>query len=139
MYYIGGRYYDPDIKRYISAVNPEEMQSRAGTVLRLCFIANLYELLFCNTIRRNKTRSAVFSRQGAFCLFSYRDSGVLKTLKDCGRWCPPRFQTGYKFYCRPFYRKFSQAAFQMPCGRFLPDFDGYAWQWEDPPIRIRRI
>ena len=32
MYYIGGRYYDPDIKRYISAVNPEEMQSRAGTV-----------------------------------------------------------------------------------------------------------
>ncbi len=44
MYYIGGRYYDPDIKRYISAVNPEEMLNRAGTVLRLCFIADLYEL-----------------------------------------------------------------------------------------------
>ena len=46
MYYIGGRYYDPDIRRYISAVNPEEMQSRAGTVYGI----NPYLLTLTNPV-----------------------------------------------------------------------------------------
>lgn len=32
MYYIGGRYYDPDIKRYVSPGEPEETMANAGTV-----------------------------------------------------------------------------------------------------------
>ena len=32
MYYIGGRYYDPDIKRYVSPGEPEEAMANAGTV-----------------------------------------------------------------------------------------------------------
>ena len=46
MYYIGGRYYDPDIKRYISAVNPEEMLNRAGTVYGI----NPYLLTLTNPV-----------------------------------------------------------------------------------------
>ena len=38
MYYIGGRYYDPNIKRYITPGNPEEAIANAGTV----YVINSY-------------------------------------------------------------------------------------------------
>ena len=34
MYYIGGRYYDPDIKRYVSPGEPEEAMANAGDGVR---------------------------------------------------------------------------------------------------------
>ena len=46
MYYIGGRYYDPDIKRYVSPGEPEEAMANAGTVYGI----NPYLLCLTNPV-----------------------------------------------------------------------------------------
>ena len=46
MYYIGGRYYDPDIKRYVSPGEPEEAIANAGTVYGI----NPYLLCLTNPV-----------------------------------------------------------------------------------------
>ena len=46
MYYIGGRYYDPDIKRYVSPGEPEEAMANSGTVYGI----NPYLLCLTNPV-----------------------------------------------------------------------------------------
>ena len=45
-YYIDGRYYSPEIRRYISAENPERAMTNAGTLYGL----NLYLLCLTNPV-----------------------------------------------------------------------------------------